>query len=80
MTEKEKREMQERIEDERRQGEKEKQKAVARTILSIVGVTGGFYIVGKTIDGDGPTQWGGILAIGAMISVLVWLYHKIIGE
>ena len=77
MTEKE---MHERIEQERRRGEKEKQKAVARTILSIVGVVGGLFIFGLVADGDTFTQWGGVIALVAMISVLVWLYHKIVGE
>lgn len=73
-------EMQQRIEDERKRGEKEKQRAVSRTILSIVGVVGGLFIMANCAGAGTAGQWGGIICVGAMIAGLVWLHNQIVGD
>ena len=55
------REMQNQISEERRKGEYEKKCAVARTILTVVGIGVGIAIFGKFGTGDTAEQWGGII-------------------
>ena len=73
-------EMQQKIDDERKRGEKEKQRAVSRTILSIIGVVGGICILFRNPDAETAEQWGSIICVAAMIAALVWLHNKIVGD
>lgn len=74
------REMQQRIDDERKRGEEEKQRAVSRTILSIIGVVGGICILSRNPNAETAEQWGAIICVVAMIAALVWLHKKIVGD
>ena len=73
-------EMQNQISEERRKGEHEKKCAVARTILTIVGIVTGLVILGKFGTGDTAEQWGGMILLALVISALVWIYGQITKE
>lgn len=74
------REMQNQISEERRKGEHEKKCAVARTILTVVGIVAGIAIFGKFGTGDTAEQWGGIILLVLVISALAWIYGQITKE
>ena len=59
---------------------KKKQRAVSRTILSIVGVVGGLFIMANCAGAGTAGQWGGIICVGAMIAGLVWLHKQNVGD